>query len=457
LTVTANLVSFSPVDHAAKYRLQISDINDNPIAEYNVNQGFNLLLVLSAGTYLIRIKATGAGFADSPYSEPITATIVDPNYISHLEGETLNDSAHIRWLGRTWFDSSTQTRKFFYTASGFEVAFQGTELRATLTASHYSDSGKQPYLIILVEGEEDPTKGTTLILNQSSAEYLLVSGLPAGNHTVKVLKRSEAIDSNTALLDLSTDGTFLSAPGPKEFRVQFIAASSSTGYGNLGTLATPKTTANSNGMLGFAYLTTYLLDADIEIVSASGWGVTRGWNTGGAISLTQTMPGAYDYFGIDASNQVLTAPGMWDHSDFPPNVIVVNLGTNDFNSSGYASMTPENKAALANSYRDGYTAFLVKLHNIHPQAQIIVAYGLMGDALTVGPSTLEAVANAESQIGTGIISVFVMEAAGTLGNPYGANYHPNVRTSMNNAIQLAQLIHELTGRQVVREMISWNK
>jgi hypothetical protein len=113
LTVTANLVSFSPVDHAAKYRLQISDINDNPIAEYNVNQGFNLLLVLSAGTYLIRIKATGAGFADSPYSEPITATIVDPNYISHLEGETLNDSAHIRWLGRTWFDSSTQTRKFF--------------------------------------------------------------------------------------------------------------------------------------------------------------------------------------------------------------------------------------------------------------------------------------------------------------------------------------------------------
>ncbi|HRY78334.1 MAG TPA: hypothetical protein P5154_06190, partial [Candidatus Izemoplasmatales bacterium] len=131
-------------------------------------------------------------------------------------------------------------------------------------------------------------------------------------------------------------------------------------------------------------------------------------------------------------------------------------GTNDFNASGYASMTPENKTALVNAYRDAYTAFLIKLHNIHPQAQIIVAYGLMGDALTVGPSTLEAVANAEAQIGDGILSIFVMEAAGTLSNPYGSNYHPNVRTSMNNAIQLADFISELTGREVSREMINWN-
>ncbi len=97
------------------------------------------------------------------------------------------------------------------------------------------------------------------MLNQSVGEYTLVSGLPPGYHTVKVLKRSESIDSNTSLMILQTNGHFVNPPTAKPFMIEYIAASSSTGYGNLGSLSQNKTTENSYGLLGFADLTLHLL------------------------------------------------------------------------------------------------------------------------------------------------------------------------------------------------------
>ena len=236
--------------------------------------------------------------------------------------------------------------------------------------------------------------------------------------------------------------------------MQFIAASSSTGYGNLGSLAEAKSTANSHGLLGFAYLTGYLLDAEVNIFSASGWGVSRGWNTGGAISETQNIPAAYEYYAIDASNRVVTEQGKWDHSDYIPDVVVVNLGTNDFNASGYNSMSAENKALLEARFIQDYTTFLIKLNNWYPNAVIIVAYGLMGEANTLEDFTLSAVDLANDEIGREAVHPFIMEAAGTAPNAFGSGYHPNVGTSKNVAEDLAALINELTGREVVRTMIT---
>lgn len=456
LSIADNVVTYGAVTGAAKYKLRVSDGEGNVIGEYNVPNGFNLFTVLPEGTYGFQIKATGTGYADSPYSELLTAAITDPDKTAVLEGETLNDFTKIRWLGRTWYDASRSVKCFFFTASGFEVTFHGTELKAVFGSTYFSNASRQAYLIVLLDGEEDPTKGRTLILDKEEAEYTLASGLEDGVHTVKVLKRSEASDSDTWVKSITTDGWIGAAPEAEDFRIQVIAASSSTGYGNLGNLAVPKSTANSNGMLGFAYLTAYVLAADIDIFSASGWGVTRGWNTGGALSALQNIPAAYDYFAIDDSNTVFTTPGKWDPSDYEPDVIVVNLGTNDFNATGYTGLTEEAKAEIARLYTEGYTAFLLRLYNMHRSAKIIVAYGLMGETSILGQFTLDAIAEAEKTIGTGIISTFVMEAGGTNGNLYGSNYHPNVQTSINNAEDLAALISTLTGRQIVRDMIDWN-
>jgi len=454
LAISENIITFDTVDHATKYRLYVYDESDNEIKYFNVTSGFDLLIVLQPGTYRFKIAATANGYLESQKSSVVESTIIDPNRISLIEGDDMNNFQYVRWLGRTYYNPMEEVKYFYFTASGLELGFFGTELKITLKATNYNITGKQAYVVALIDGEEDPTKGTTIKLDQAEAEYTIVEGLTEGFHTVKLLKRSEASDSNTAVKKITTDGYFTATPAPKSFRVQFIAASSSTGYGNLGSSTVAKTTDNSHGLLAFAYLTTYMLDADINIFSASGWGVSRGYNTSGAISTTQNIPAAYEYFAIDATNSVFTGAGKWDHSDFEPNVIVVNLGTNDFNASGYNSMTTENKKIMSDRFIADYTAFLRVLNNLHPNAKIIVAYGLMNEQNTVGPFTITAIDNANDLIGTTAIYPFLMEGAGTPPNPYGSNSHPNVGTSKNVAQDLAELIHELTGREIVRSMIT---
>jgi hypothetical protein len=109
---------------------------------------------------------------------------------------------------------------------------------------------------------------------------------------------------------------------------------------------------------------------------------------------------------------------------------------------------------MSDKFVADYTAFLQVLNNTHPNAKIIVAYGLMGEAVTVGPFTITAIENANASIGETKVYPFIMEAAGTPPNPFGSNYHPNVGTSKNVAEDLAALINELTGREIVRTMIS---
>ena len=454
LSIVDNIVAFDTVSNATKYKLSISTQEGTFVGEYNVTNGFNLFLILAEGLYTFKIKSTAPGYQDSAYSDDYYFEISDPNKTLVLEGDGLNNLQYIRWLGRTFYSEVQEARYFYFTASGFEVAFYGTELKVTIKATNYSDPAHQAYIVALVDGDEDPTHGTTFIMNQSEGEYTIVSGLEYGLHTVKLLKRSEAIDSDTAVKKIETDGKFANAPVAKDFRIQFIAASSSTGYGNLGSSSVAKSSANSDGLRAFAYLTTYLLDSDISIFAASGWGVTRGWNTGGLLSETQNIPAAYEYVAIDVSQYVMTSAGKWNHSDYIPNVVVVNLGTNDFNASGYSSMSAANKLILETKFIDDYTEFVRLLNNHYPDAIIIVAYGLMGEANVLGGFTNQVVANANTLIGHTAVYSFLMEAAGTNSNPFGSNSHPNVGTSKNVASALALFISQLTGREIVNTMIS---
>lgn len=383
----------------------------------------------------------------------ITTQTTISNQINKIEGTEMNNLEYVRWLGRTFYDETEELKYFYFTASGFEVAFYGTELKAIFKASNHDELNKQAYLVVLLDQEEDPTKGVTIILNQEEKEYTLAKGLEYGLHHIKVLKRSEASDSVVALRQVSTDGYFTEVSGEKTFKIQFIGDSTSVGYGNLGSLGEPKTTANSDGLRAYAYLTGYLLDAEISIFSSSGWGVSRGFNTNGIISETENIPNAFDYYAIDNTNKVYAQPGNWNHNNFVPDVIVVNLGVNDFNSAGYDIMNSLDRVDLEYRYWLDYTAFLVKLNNLYPDALIIVAFRFINVPSGLVETTLEVINEANRLIGETKIYAFEVEPAGTLGNDYGCDYHSNVGTNKNIAQSLAEYINSLTGREIKRTMI----
>ena len=101
------------------------------------------------------------------------------------------------------------------------------------------------------------------------------------------------------------------------------------------------------------------LDADYQVVAVSGRGVVR--NNGG--DGTGVFPDIYrelDYY---------------NHSGTPynfekqPDVIVINLGTNDESDA--------NQALPAEEFRQGLYAFLKEVRQYNPQAQILYTYGLV--------------------------------------------------------------------------------
>lgn len=357
----------------------------------------------------------------------------------------------IRWLGRTRFDPETGVRSVFYTASGFEVRFSGSSVDAVLLAPHLSDPDRGPRLALFLDGEEDPRKAGLLVLREKRSRQVLASGLPEGIHTLRVLKRSEALEGDLGVLSLATDGTFLPAPEAKSFRIQYIGDSTLAGFGNLSSsVEEPKTPANSDGLWDLAYLSAYAHGADFSLVCSSGWGISRGWNTpGGSRDPLNSIPAAYECVAIDGSNAIRRDWGLWDFSLFRPDLLVITLGTNDFNAPGYDQMAPAAQKELRESFVADYLAFLKRLDALHPGVPVLLVYGIMADAWRIGEAEREVVAKASASL-PGRYAGLEVVAAGTT-HPFGSSYHPQAETHMEAAAAVSREITRLTGHPILRQ------
>jgi hypothetical protein len=354
---------------------------------------------------------------------------------SRLENE-LCDVSLVRFLGRTMVDPNTRSRVFYHTGSGFEVSFEGTRCQATFLASPHDIESRVAYLVVWV----DHIESFTLRLEQAKQEVILAEGLPYGKHVVKVAKRSEAADTWTALQALLTDGYFRVPPKAKQRAMTIVGASNSCGYGNVGAIGIPKSTTNSNGLFGFGYRAAEILDWDVTIVGASGWGLTRGYNTGGVAKNDATLPYSYRYPGILPDGSVETRFGLWEFPLPHPDVILFNLGSNDFNASNYDSLHLDAKQTFVAEFKSAYGCFLAFVQEQHPEAQLIITYGLTGETNRLG-SMYEDIANTARSNGIQV-STLELEAAGSNGNPFGSDYHPNKTTHENNAWIVARHINK---------------
>jgi hypothetical protein len=129
------------------------------------------------------------------------------------------------------------------------------------------------------------------------------------------------------------------------------------------------------------------------------------------------------------------------------------MGTNDFNAPNYDAMTTVQKQALVDTFVQAYVAFILNLRNHHPNAVIIVGYGLMGDSSKLGAPSQRIVNECLESISG--VHLFQMEAAGTNGQPFGSGYHPNVGTHVRVAQALTNFIIGLTGYEQVRQNIPY--
>lgn len=326
-----------------------------------------------------------------------------------MPGDAATGAPAVRFVGR--FDRSDRSDpehpRFAWSGSGMIARFRGTSVGVRL-------GGGQQYTA-LIDGMLQPK----LIPAAGGALSPIASGLPAGEHTVEVYRRTEANQGESQFLGFDFGGgALLAPPAAPARRIEMVGDSITCAYGvegaDMNCHYTPDT---QNQYLAYGSIAARNVGADVITLAWSGKGVVC--NHGDAASAgADPFPVYYD--------RVLPerASSVWNFS-WQPDVVVINLGTNDFSTT--VDPTPM-------QFGDAYRTFLQHIRSKYPPALILctVAPLLNGTALTRARAAIDA---AVSATGDAKIKSFTMDPADP-ADGFGCDYHPSIKTHQKMAAAL---------------------
>lgn len=338
--------------------------------------------------------------------------------------------ADVRRLGRTLLRNDMIW--LGYSLTGVEFDFCGTSLSAELTTDWVNDEdwkhAFQPYLAVIVNGK----LVKRFALNEGTAEYELYKSEKMEKVRIRLVKLSENAFSKVGVSAFIADGKITAAKPSSERRIEFVGDSITCAFGIEGKSAAEGfMTATENPLINYASLTAEEFGAEYQLVSWTAIGVysnsvhddrtepDNGW----------TMPVIYDYTDKGTDGNLGFEPEKWDHSRFAPQLIVVNLGTND---NDFTKGIPERTAAFENAYRE----FIAHIREKNPQAHIICALGAMGQELC--PQVENAVKTLNDKKITSLRFDVQLEEDGI-----GSEMHPNAVTHRKMADKLIAEINSL--------------
>ena len=347
------------------------------------------------------------------------------------------DHPDIHYSGRVDC-SNPKAPSFAVPGVAIRLRFQGDslDLRLTdhgtggLTGTNYYDvifDGKAPVVLQVSPGQE---------------VYPIGRMLGAGEHTVEVFKRVESAPGGQPnagkgeLLGFRIlAGQSVLPIAGRPHRIEVIGDSITCGYGDEVSTMTPDnshyTTHESNANHAYGAVAARALDAEYMAVAYSGRGVSKNFMGGAGDTLPQM-------YGKSLPDDPAAAP--WKVSAWTPEVVVINLGTNDFSAAG------TDEAA----YRASYLAFLTTLRGYYPAATFILAAGpMISDYYPVGEmawtkiqSDLQQIVDARKAAGDAAVSLLIFPPQTA---PYGEDYHPTVATHQAMADALVAKVKQLKG------------
>lgn len=292
---------------------------------------------------------------------------------------------NIHVLGRT---TGNVPLPLFWTGSGMELYTDSGTLWFELETDY---DIQEEWIRIEVDG----FCMQRMLLPKGRSRICAFRGWPCGTiRRIRLLKEVQPIreDEKKCLLvhGLECDGS-LYAPPEKKYKIEFIGDSISAGEGLGGAPTLLDVGPAAFGLEShYALLVAEHFRADFRILAQSGWGVYCASNN----DLVRIMPKYYEQIcGTVAgeNNKQLMAFNKNDFNSWQPDIIVVNLGSNDgFAMDKPAWENPEDGKfykQLENPYggmeeqsavrfEKSVIAFLYKLRQLNPQAYILWAYGM---------------------------------------------------------------------------------
>lgn len=342
-----------------------------------------------------------------PAAAPVRAQDPAPQDAPSLTVSIKASDPRIRYVGR--FDTrDPKGPKCEWTASQVQLRFHGTRLNAEL-----NEVLKDVQFQVVVDGWPK----SVLSVLEGHHVYSLVEGLPDDDHSVTLFRRTEAFTGNTQFVafQLDRNARLLAPPPALKRRVQVIGDSISCGYGNLAKSEKDHfLPVTEDGYLAYGALGARSLNAEYRCIAWSG---KKLWPDNSIV----------DLYGLSTPTD---STSRYDEATWVPDVILINLGTNDTGKG-----VPDKKG-----WEDAYVAFIRHLRVTAPHAMIYLALGpMMTDGWPPNAHALSSIRGYLHDI------IKTRQSAGDTRMRFiefntqdqkdgmGADYHPNIKTDVEMA------------------------
>lgn len=303
--------------------------------------------------------------------------------------------------------------------------YMQTQFTGTRVAVDLSDTGTS-YHNVFIDGE---WKEKIKVTGKERHTVVLADKLKKGSHTLRLQKCTEGEYGCTTIYGLSFDsGAKLSPVAPKERMIEVYGDSYTVGYGTEGKKASdPFILETENCNLAYTCIIARYFDADYRITAHSGNGMVRNWGDKKQESnpnMSTRSTQLYDQFA--------TTP--FDFKWRRPDIVMINLGTNDFSPTAI----PE-----ADNYVNAYIKMIEQISGRYDNVPILCitphssTHYLRAAISLLRERTKNKYANvhfAESM--NNIINEDV-----DLGNDWHPNYHGQCKIAMSLIPQISKILH----------------
>jgi lysophospholipase L1-like esterase len=324
-------------------------------------------------------------------------------------------SPAVRIVGRTGPGGANGSTEYSWPGVNIQARFTGTAVSMAI-----DNATGDNRVTVVVDG------GTPKVIALASGQSTvsLASGLVSGTHDLLIWRNTEASPGGTTIFGglsaFGTGGALLAPAAAPARRMEVVGDSLSVGAGVEGdATCTGGIDAYTDNYLAYGSIAARAVSADVVTIAYSGIGVYRNYGETTPTATSLTMPKRYPY--------ALPDTVAWNFALYQPQVVVINLGTNDFGSGDPG--TP---------YETAYVSFVEAIRQEYADTYFILIDMYGGTRLTRLNNILASL-KAGGETRAEVLSL------NSVQNNLGCNQHPNVAGQQAMGTTLAARLQTLMG------------
>ncbi|MDO5574105.1 MAG: GDSL-type esterase/lipase family protein [bacterium] len=283
---------------------------------------------------------------------------------------------NVKIIGRTLENNGT----LWCGLSGTGIAFtcEAKEVALTLRGDDSTTGNEtegQARFAIYVNG----VRVVDDLMKKPEQQYKIWNSPAYEKISVQVIKLSECPMSTIGICPIEADTRDGIHPTEeKKRKIEIIGDSITCGYGvDRENPDTGFETATEDVTRAYSYKLAQALDADYSFVSYSGYGLISGYTDTDQPLKEQLVSTYYEKVGFSYAKPegtIVLADQSWDFHKFQPQLVLINLGTNDDSyCKDYVDRLEE--------FQQLYVDFLKVVRRHNPKAQILCVVGVMEEQI----------------------------------------------------------------------------